>query len=119
MEFNEYQKRALKYDLFVQDGEVDKNNDLSKAAFIEKVLGLTGEAGETADKIKKIIRDKGGVASPEDTDAIKKELGDVLWYIANISTYLDISLSDIAKTNLNKLEGRQQRDKLHGEGDER
>ncbi len=117
MEFDKYQDRATKYDLLVHDDAV--NNDLSDSAFIEKVLGLTGEAGEAADKVKKIIRDKDGIASSKDKDAIKKELGDVLWYIANISTYLDISLSDVAKTNLDKLESRYQRNRLHGEGDER
>ena len=70
-------------------------------------------------RAKKIIRDKDGVASDEDKDAIKKELGDVLWYIANISAYLDISLSDLAQTNLDKLESRYQRNLIHGEGDER
>ena len=87
--------------------------------FIEKVLGLTGEAGETADKIKKILRDKDGVMSSEDRDLIAKELGDTLWYIAAIARYLDLSLSEIAKSNIDKLENRYQRNKIHGEGDKR
>ncbi len=115
MDFDEYQEKAKKYDLF-NDSEAA---DLVAPAFSEKVLGLAGEAGETADKVKKIIRDKKGVASDEDKDAIKKELGDVLWYVANISRYLGFSLSDIAKTNIDKLESRYQRNKLHGAGDER
>ncbi len=118
MEFDEYQEKAAKYDLFVCADDV-VSDDLTDPAFVEKVLGLAGEAGETADKVKKIIRDKKGIASNEDVDAIKKELGDVLWYISNMSVFLDISLSDIAKTNLDKLESRWQRNKLHGEGDER
>ena len=113
MDFDEYQKKAKKYDFFEVTG------DLKDAGFVEKILGLTGEAGEAADKVKKIIRDKKGVASDEDKDAIKKELGDVLWYVANMSRYLGFSLSDIAETNIDKLESRYQRNKLHGAGDER
>ena len=113
MGFNEYQVAAAKYDLS------DKTNDLRATGFIEKVLGLTGEAGETADKIKKILRDKDGAASDEDREAIVKELGDTLWYIASIARYMDISLSEVARINLDKLENRYQRDKIHGEGDVR
>ena len=83
------------------------------------MLGLTGEAGETADKIKKIIRDKNGVISDEDRAAVVKELGDTLWYIAAISRYLGVPLSEVASINLDKLEGRVQRGTMHGEGDER
>ena len=113
MNLNEYQVAAAKYDLS------DKTSDLKATGFIEKVLGLTGEAGETADKIKKILRDKDGAASDEDREAIVKELGDTLWYIASIARYMDISLSEVARTNLDKLENRYQRDKIHGEGDVR
>lgn len=113
MGFDEYQKKASKYDL------AEASTDLKAVGFIEKVLGLVGEAGETADKIKKIIRDKGGVASDEDRDLIIKELGDTLWYIAAISRYLDVPLSKVAGTNIKKLESRYQRNVLHGEGDKR
>ena len=113
MDFNEYQKRASKYDLF------KATSDLKEAAFMTKVLGLVGEAGETAEKIKKILRDKDGVVSKEDKDSIAKELGDVLWYIASISRYLEIDLSDVVSLNIEKLESRYQRDRIHGEGDER
>lgn len=113
MEFNEYQERAAKYDL------AQATADLKAAGFVEKVLGLVGEAGETADKIKKLIRDKDGAVSDEDKELVTKELGDTLWYIASIARYLDVSLSDVAEGNLEKLESRWQRGKLHGEGDER
>lgn len=88
-------------------------------AFVEKVLGLAGEAGETADKIKKILRDKDGVIDEHDKLEITKELGDVLWYVASIARYLDVPLEEVAKLNLEKLEGRRQRNLLHGEGDNR
>lgn len=113
MNFNDYQEKAKKYDFFEPDG------DLKKVGFIEKVLGLTGEAGETADKIKKILRDKEGVLSEEDREAVAKELGDVLWYIAGVARYLGVELETVARGNLEKLESRYQRNKLHGEGDER
>ena len=113
MDFDEYQKKAAKYDLS------EATTDLKAVGFIEKVLGLTGEAGETADKIKKILRDKDGIVSEEDCDLVVKELGDTLWYIASIARYLDISLSEVAKGNIDKLESRWQRNKLHGEGDKR
>ena len=113
MNFDDYQKKAAKYDLS------DATNNLKEVGFIEKVLGLVGEAGETADKIKKILRDKNGIVSKDDKDLVIKELGDTLWYIASISRYLDVQLSDVANKNIEKLESRFQRKKLHGEGDER
>jgi len=113
MDFDEYQQKATKYDL------AKATTDLKDPGFIEKVLGLVGEAGETADKIKKILRDKNGVASDEDHELVIKELGDTLWYIASIARYLNVDFSEVARGNIEKLESRWQRDKLHGEGDER
>lgn len=113
MDFDGYQEKAAKYDL------AQATADLKAPGFVEKVLGLVGEAGETADKIKKLIRDKDGVVSDEDKELVTKELGDTLWYIASVARYLDVPLSEIAIGNLEKLESRWQRNKLHGEGDER
>lgn len=113
MNLDEYQEKAAKYDLS------DATSDLGEIGFIEKVLGLTGEAGETADKVKKILRDKGGLFSEEDKIAIAKELGDVMWYVAAIARYLDLTLSDVVSLNIEKLESRYQRNLLHGEGDDR
>lgn len=113
MDFDDYQKKAAKYDL------AKATANLKDAGFIEKVLGLVGEAGETADKIKKLIRDKDGVASEEDRELVIKELGDTLWYIASISRYLEAPLSEVAKGNIKKLEDRYQRNRIHGEGDVR
>ena len=78
-------------------------------------LGLAGEAGEVANKVKKIYRDK----SYRSVESISEELGDVLWYVAAIASELDASLSSIAEENLAKLQSRADRDKVHGEGDER
>lgn len=82
-------------------------------------LGLLNEAGELAGKVKKIFRDKGGKISPEDREALKYELGDVLWYLAQIATELELSLQEIAEANLEKLFSRQERGKIQGDGDYR
>ena len=86
---------------------------------IYPTLGLTNEAGEVAGKIKKIFRDKEGLISEADRQAIKAELGDVLWYIAQVATELDLSLEDIAEYNIAKLLDRIERGKIKGDGDNR
>ena len=82
-------------------------------------LGLVNEAGELAGKVKKIFRDKGGFISEEDRQALKYELGDVLWYMAQIATELDLDLQDVANANLEKLFSRLARGKIAGDGDNR
>ena len=109
MEFSRYQKESRKTALYP---ERDSN-------FIYPTLGLAGEAGEVAEKIKKVIRDKKGVIDKKTKQELAKELGDVLWYLANLATELDLSLDDIAKENIKKLTSRKNRNVLHGEGDNR
>ncbi len=87
--------------------------------FIYPTLGLAGEAGEVAEKIKKIIRDKNSFVSPEDQQEINKELGDVLWYVAQIATELKLSLDDVAENNIAKLASRLERNQIKGNGDNR
>lgn len=82
-------------------------------------LGLAGEAGEVAEHAKKAIRDDGGEVSPARRAAMAKELGDVLWYVAQLATELDLDLEEIAEGNLAKLLSRQRRGVLSGSGDER
>ena len=113
MEFDDYQKKAKKYDQF------ENTSDPKEAGLMEKVLGLPGEAGEVADKFKKILRDKDGKIGVEEKEEIKKELGDVLWYVAAVARNLGLPLSEVAKGNLEKLESRYQRGKLGGSGDNR
>ena len=83
------------------------------------VLGLAGEAGEVAEHAKKAIRDDRGQVSDERRSAIAAELGDVLWYVAQIATELGLDLDQIANANLQKLLSRQQRGVLSGSGDNR
>ncbi len=82
-------------------------------------LGLCGEAGEAAEKIKKAIRDDGGELTPERRDALAGELGDVLWYLAQLATEAGLELDEIAESNLAKLLSRRDRAVLHGSGDYR
>jgi NTP pyrophosphatase (non-canonical NTP hydrolase) len=83
------------------------------------ILGLAGEAGEVANKYKKIIRDKSGIMDHEDEVSLIDELGDVLWYIARIVDELGYGLTDLAGVNYHKLESRLQRGKIGGSGDNR
>lgn len=109
MTFNEYQTAALR----TSRGK-NANNEL-----LHLVLGLVGESGEIAEKMKKLIRDKESDESQIDRQDIAKELGDVLWYIAVLADYLEIEFDDIAKTNIVKLADRQKRNVLQGSGDNR
>lgn len=109
MTFEEYQAESRKTAIYP-----NKDNN-----FIYPTLGLAGEAGEVAEKVKKVLRDGNGEVSLEKKEEIKKELGDVLWYIANLSKELGLSLEDVAQGNLEKLRSRQERGELHGSGDNR
>jgi NTP pyrophosphatase (non-canonical NTP hydrolase) len=86
---------------------------------IYPTLGLTNEAGEVSGKIKKIFRDKSGDIGDADRAALAAELGDVLWYLAQVATELDLSLDEIAAKNITKLLDRQARGKISGDGDDR
>ena len=114
MDFNAYQKIALTTDLLG-----GKPQPIDSLAFIAQLLGLVGETGEIAEKFKKIYRDRKGVFTAEDEKEMTKELGDVLWYMSVICTYLGISLQDVAELNIEKLQSRQKRGMLKGSGDNR
>ncbi|MFO0781750.1 MAG: nucleoside triphosphate pyrophosphohydrolase family protein [Candidatus Saccharimonadales bacterium] len=110
MTFEEYQKKALSTVLSTGDEFKD---------LLHWVLGITGEAGEVAEKVKKIIRDKNSVVTEDDKKELAKELGDVLWYIAVFANDLGVSMDEIAQTNLDKLASRKERGVLGGSGDNR
>lgn len=115
MTLDEYQKQAITTDLMKQAGNLNANDP----ALVAKVLGLIGEAGEVAEKYKKIIRDKAGTISSADKTEIVKELGDVLWYVSTMASYLGVSLEDVAAGNLEKLFSRRDRGVQRGSGDNR
>lgn len=110
MTLDDYQKQALTTVLSTGDDFKD---------LLHWVLGLNGEAGEVAEKIKKIIRDKNSIVSDDDKKELAKEIGDVLWYLAVFADHLDISLDDVAQQNLDKLSSRKARGVLGGAGDNR
>ena len=109
MDFKTYQKKARETALYPN---LDSN-------YIYPTLGLVGEAGEVAEKVKKVIRDKKGIFDEESKNAIKKELGDVLWYISNLCTEFNFNLDDVALQNLEKLKSRVSKGKISGSGDDR
>jgi NTP pyrophosphatase (non-canonical NTP hydrolase) len=82
-------------------------------------LGLAGEAGEVAEHAKKAIRDDAGAVSPQRREMMAKELGDVLWYVAQLASELELDLDEVARANLDKLLSRQSRGVLSGSGDDR
>ncbi|HGY5536683.1 MAG: nucleoside triphosphate pyrophosphohydrolase family protein [Prochlorococcus sp.] len=86
---------------------------------IYPTLGLAGEAGEVADKVKKVLRDRQGVFDLNTREAIKLELGDVLWYVAQLASELGFDLEDVAQANLDKLSSRAARGQIAGSGDDR
>ena len=109
MDFNDYQTKSRKTAGYPAIGH----------AVIYPTLGLVNEAGEVAGKIKKVFRDKDGNISEETREALKAELGDVLWYLAQTCTELELSLEEVASANLTKLLDRQARGKIQGDGDNR
>jgi NTP pyrophosphatase (non-canonical NTP hydrolase) len=109
MNFNDYQTKSRKTAGYPAIGH----------PVIYPALGLVNEAGEVAGKIKKIFRDHEGRISNETREALKAELGDVLWYLAQVATELDLELNEIAEHNIAKLYDRLERGKIRGEGDNR
>ena len=106
---NEYQEAANKTAIY----------PVGRGAITYTILGLNGEAGELANKLKKVIRDDGGVISEAKGLDMAAELGDVLWYVSMVARELGFSLEDIGEMNLEKLSSRMSRGKLSGSGDDR
>ena len=109
MRLSEYQERSRATAVYPGAGD----------NLLYPTLGLCGEAGEVAEKIKKMVRDDGAVLSEERRAALSKELGDVLWYLAQLATEAELDLDAIAEDNLQKLLSRRERNALQGSGDNR
>ena len=120
--FNEYQEACKETAIYLNKVK-EKYPELPEE--IVKILGVSyvglglGESSEVQGKIKKIIRDAGGIITDEVKENIKKELGDCLWYVAGICTELGISMNEVAESNITKLLDRKKRDVLGGSGDNR
>ena len=107
MTLNEYQTAAMATAIYPPE-----------AAIVYPTLGLSGEAGEVSEKVKKVLRDDGGDFSRKRAE-IAKELSDVLWYAAAVARDLGYTLQEIADINLTKLASRAERGVLNGSGDNR
>lgn len=112
MTLDEYQQGARSTAIYPEEARV-----------LYPTLKLAGEAGEVAEKLGKLMRDEGlrpgGALTDEQRAALAKELGDVLWYVANLAADLELTLETVGRTNLEKLASRRDRGVLHGSGDER
>ena len=109
MDCDDYQRAALRT---ARDPEAQDE-------FMHLVLGLVGEAGEIAEKVKKLVRDQNSDLAQLDRDDMAAELGDVLWYTAVLANFLGLSLDDVAQRNVAKLADRQRRAVIGGSGDRR
>ncbi len=120
--FDEYQEVAITMRCSLdklQERHPDLPDEVVKMlAVAYDGLGM-GEAGEVQGKIKKIIRDSGGVITSEHKDALMGEIGDCLWYLASLCDNLDMKLEDAATHNILKLQSRHERGTVHGSGDNR
>lgn len=110
LSLDDYQRGALETALFP---------DIGGERCLYPALGLANEAGEVLGKIKKLYRDRGGRVTPEFRRILKKELGDVLWYLAVLADAFDLRISEVAEANLEKLADRARRDAIRGSGDDR
>ena len=108
MEINYYQDLCKETQIYSDD-----------LALMYPALGLAGEVGEVLNKVKKIYRDDGGHLTDEHREAVGKEIGDALWYMASLATDLGVSLQDCALGNVQKLHSRKIRGVIGGSGDDR
>jgi len=114
MTFNEYQKLAISTDLWA-----GRREGILSPIFLEKAFGLVGEAGEVAEKLKKLYRDHDSDLTPELKADLVKEIGDILWYVSAVLYYLEVDFDDVATANIEKILSRKERGKTKGSGDNR
>lgn len=111
MQFDEYQNTSLR------TWNPPPRDKVMNIMYL--TLGVVGEAGEVAEKVKKVLRNDLGVFSEEKKQELKKEIGDVIWYLSTLSHELGFSFDDVAKTNIDKLTSRLERNVISSEGDNR
>jgi len=122
MEFKDYQKLASQTAIYLDKFKMIYER-LPEP--VMKYLGLSytanglGEVGEIQGKVKKILRDQAGNITDANREDLKKELGDVMWYVAAMCTELGLSMDDVAQANIDKLFDRKLRNKITGSGDNR
>ena len=126
MEFKDYEAGAIKTLIYPREDKITlpikdgKSIELSKGGLAYVTLGVNGEAGEIAEKVKKILRDNPPLEKlAEVRESLILEAGDVLWYVAALCYELGVTLEEVAQANINKLDSRKKRDKLKGSGDHR
>ncbi len=123
LDFKEQMNKQLK--LFSMDVKEYQEIIKKTAVFPKEIgvpyctMGLCGEAGEVAEKVKKLYRDREGLVTPEFRKDIKKELGDVVWYVTALANEFNLTLEEILEANYNKLIARRETNTLHGSGDNR
>jgi NTP pyrophosphatase (non-canonical NTP hydrolase) len=113
LDFNEYQIKTR-----LTDKRTGKKHGIDPP-WLYYVLGIAGETGELVEKIKKHFRDDYGKMTQKKLGEIKKEMGDCFWYHARLADAFNIKLNDVAEGNIKKLLDRKERNKIHGEGDDR
>ena len=122
MTANEYQSKAHTFADYVKpvcyEGFGDRI-EMYNVDWVYPALGLAEEAGEVSGKFAKAVRDDIGRISDDRREAIKKELGDVCWFVAELSTLMGFTLEDVMQSNIDKLTSRKERGVIHGSGDER
>lgn len=109
--FKEYQDFTNKTAKYIGQGTVP--------GLVYATLGATGECGEVANKVKKIIRDSNGVLTEENRIKLVDEVSDILWYVSQLAAELNVSLEYVAEINVAKLSGRLERGTIQGSGDNR
>lgn len=111
MDFDEYEKLARRTATFT--------GKQKEYQLLYLTLGVAGEAGEIAEKIKKALRNDEGIVSDEKKEELKHEIGDVLWYLSQLSRTLGFNFSEAAEANITKLESRAKRGVIKSFGDNR
>ena len=108
MTFNEYNMESAKTDIYPSDCKP-----------WVYALGLSGEAGELCDKLKKVYRDNNGTPNKDTVQHLMLQCGDVLWYLTQFAKSIGFTLEEVALHNIYKLKSRKERNKLSGSGDDR